>query len=412
MNSLRRVPFLPGLLSLAVILTSALAVSPIFDSVTQGDVVDAFVERPIGYVAMAPVSNVLDTLTLISAEQHFAILIGAVLLFVAWRFLKRGVGPKRHAIASAVFLAAYVVTYAAMALMPRPMMALRSNNDGILKIDFHSHTSASHDGHQSVEALREWHRKAGFDVAYVTDHASVSEAERGLANNSNPVSGGVTLLQGIEVTWSGEHVTIPNAQRVYKGILTPDLAAVDTAGLRLSGFVPGREPILIWNHPRQFGALPPATGPGTMGIRAIEIVNGAPRDIGRLRTNRRQNITAAQSGGAAITSGSDNHGFGYATPAWTIMMIVGWRGAAPDGLAFEIEKVIRDGGYRATRVIERRVAEPGTSIPLTVASIFTVPYTMLTTLSDDERGWWLAWTWLIWGATYMVRRKRMTRRPA
>ncbi len=412
MTFLRRVPILPSVISLVVILSSAFAVQPVFDAATLGDVVDAFMERPLGYVVLAPLSNMLDTLTLLSASQHIAVLTGAIGLFVAWRAVHWKAGLKRHLVATASCFAAIVAAYAAAAFLPRPMAMLATNNDGVLRIDFHSHTDASHDGHGSVEWLREWHRRAGYDVAYVTDHAAVSAAERGQANNPNPAGGGVTLLQGIETTWSGEHVTIPNAQRVYKGLLTANLADVDTQGLRLAGFIPGREPIVIWNHPRQLGALPPASGPGTIGIRAMEIVNGAPKDAGRLRTNRQQIVTMAQRGDVALTSGSDNHGYGRATPGWTIMRIVGWRGASPDALAFEIEKVIREGGFRSTRVVERRVADPGTSAALTAASIATIPWVMFTTLSNDERGWWLVWTWGLFALSQVARRRSRARGTA
>jgi hypothetical protein len=389
-----------------VILTSAAAVSPIFDSATRGAVIDAFLELPLSYVVIAPVSNVLDTLTLLSDKQHIAVLLGAILFFVVSRVFRRDAGIKRHAVASAVFLCSVVLVYASMAFLPRPMAALMSNNDNVVKIDFHSHTDESHDGHQDVEALREWHRKAGYDVAYITDHASVAGAERGMANNPSPAGGGVTLLQGIETTWSGEHVTIPNVERVYRGVLTPTRGDVDTAGLRLAGMIPGREPVVIWNHPRRLGVLPPATGPGTMGVRAMEIVNGAPRDAGRLRAMREQLTTMAQGGNVALTAGSDNHGFGYATPGWTLMIIRGWRGAAGAAVGLKIEQVIREGGFKATLVVERRVADPGSSAGLTALSVFTVPWTMFRTLSNDERLWWLIWTWLIWGAAWYVRRRR------
>lgn len=406
MNFLRRVPIIPALVSVVVILTSAMAVSPIFDAATRGAVIDPFLELSLGYVAIAPVSNVLDTMTVMSANQHIAMFVGALALFLLWRLFKRRAGLKSHAVASATFLGSVVLTYCAMALLPRPMAALRSNSDSVVKIDFHSHSVESHDGHQDVEAIREWHRKAGYDVAYITDHASVAGAERGMVNNPDPAGSGVILLQGIETTWSGEHVTIPNVERVYRGLLTANRGDVDTAGLRLAGFIPGREPVVIWNHPRRLDALPPATGPGTTGIRAMEIVNGAPKDAGRLRATRDQIATMAQGGNIALTAGSDNHGFGYATPGWTLMMIVGWRGATADAVGLKIEQVIREGGYQATRVVERRVADPRNSIGLTTLSVFTVPWTMFTTLSNDERLWWLIWTWLLWGSTWFIRRRR------
>jgi hypothetical protein len=406
MNFFRRIPLLPTLLTVLVVVASAAPATPIFDAATRGEVIDAFLQRPLAYVVLAPLSDVLDTLTLLSSNQHIAILVGALVLFVAMRAFKRDATIKAHAIAALIFCAGTVALYAAAMLLPRPMAALATNNDNVVRVDFHSHTTESHDGHQSVEQLREWHRAAGFDVAYVTDHATVAGAERGMANNPNPAGEGVTILQGIETTWNGEHVSIPNAQRVYRGILTANLGDVDTTGLHLANFVPGREPIVIWNHPRNLGALPPVAGPGTIGVHAMEIVNGAPKDARNLRANRDRIATMGQGGGVALTAGSDNHGYGRAAPGWTLMMIVGWRGATADALALKIEQVIREGGFRATRVVERRVADSGAGKLKVALSIVTVPWVMFTTLSNDERLWWLIWTWVIWGAAWFVRRRR------
>jgi hypothetical protein len=405
MNFLRRIPAIPCLISLAVIVTGGFAVPPIRDAANGTEVAEAYLVRSLGYVAMSPVSEVLDTLTLLSARQHIALLVGVLVLFVLWRTLvsRAGATAKQHALTTVALVAALGLTYAAGAILPRPMAALGADNANIVKIDFHSHTSASHDGHQSVEQLREWHRGAGFDVAYVTDHATVSGAEQGMANNPNPVGTGVTLLQSIETTWSGEHVSIPGAQRIYKGLLTANLADVDTQGLRLASLVPGREPIVIWNHPHDLTQLKPATGPTTDGIRAIEVVNGAPKDIDNERRGRQQLVLMARGGDVALTTGSDNHGYGRASPGWTLMLIVGWRGATPDALALEIDKVLRDGKFAATKVVERRVADAGDSALLLAMSVFTVPYRMLTTLSGDERVSWLVWTWLLFAAGQIAR---------
>jgi len=407
MSPWRRIPLLPSLISAAVLVAGAFAVSPIRDVATGGDVAEAYLVRPLGYVAMSPVSEVLDTITLLSARQHVALLIGVLVLFALWRTLRWRTGATvlKHALAAAVLFAVIVVVYAAGAIMPRPMAALGADNSNILMIDFHAHTAASHDGYQSVEQLREWHRRAGFDVAYVTDHAAVTAAEQGLANNPNPVGNGVTLLQSIETSWSGEHVSIPGAERIYKGLLTASLTDVDTQGLRLASLVPGREPIVIWNHPRDLTRLKPAIGPSTDGVRAIEVVNGAPKDIDVVRRERRQIVLMAQGGDVALTSGTDNHGFGHASPGWTLTLIPGWRGATPDALAFEIDQMLREGKFAATRVVERRTADPGENALLLAMTVITVPYRMLTTLSTDERVSWLVWIWAIYAVHRFARRR-------
>ena len=117
------------------------------------------------------------------------------------------------AIAGAVF-----VTYAAGAMLPRPMAQLVTSDPNILLADFHSHTKYSHDGRSgwTEDDVREWHRAAGFDVAYITDHATFEGAERGVASNAGQAGQGTMLLQGLEAFYRGEHVNIPNAGRRYR----------------------------------------------------------------------------------------------------------------------------------------------------------------------------------------------------
>jgi hypothetical protein len=286
------------------------------------------------------------------------------------------------------------------------MASLVSNNPNILLVDFHSHTDASHDGHSSVERRRAWHARAGFDAAYVTDHASVAAAERGIASNPRSAADGVMLLQGIEVTWSGEHVTILGAERLYRGLLTDNKRDVDVRGLELGSLITGREPVLIWNHPHRLQGVPVASGPGSAGIRAIEIVNGAPDDRDALRRNHRALVELAQQSNLALTTGTDHHGWGYAAPGWTLMRIFNWRSLGSDDLSNRIEQALRTGGLASTRTVERRTANPGISILGLTATVFSAPTRMLTTISNDERAAWLVWTWLIAAAIWWIRRRR------
>lgn len=413
----RRLPWVPIAISIAVIGAGAFAVPPIRDAATGGAVVEAVLERPVGYVVIAPVSNVFDTLTLISARQHIALLVGVIALFIAWRIRKGRAGaphpPRSHLLAVAALLLAILAVYAAGALIPRPMAALATNTPNIITVDFHSHTDASHDGRQTLEANRRWHARAGFDAAYITDHGSVAGAERALATNPPTAAqgggGGVVLLQGIEVTWNGEHVGILGAERTYRGLLTENKRDVDAEALRLASLIPGGEPVVIWHHPRRMDRLRAYAAPDTAGVSAIEIVNGAPKDIDFIRDNHVAIVQFAEQHDLALTSGTDNHGWGYAAPGWTLMRVAQWRGMRPDSLAWRIERVLRIGGFGSTLVVERRVANPGRSDIQLALSIVTIPWRMFTTLSNEERVAWLAWIWGIAAAAWWARRRR---RPA
>lgn len=405
-----RVPWTPLAVSIAVLLSGAYAVQPVRDAATLTDVAEAYLVRPLGYVAIAPISNVLDTLTLLSVRQHIALVLGVIVFFVAWRVIRavRGASVRGHATATAILAAGIVIAYVATAVLPRPMAQLVTDNANIMRVDFHSHTSASHDGRAgfNVERNRAWHRDGGYDAAYITDHATVAAAEQGMANNPNPAAEGVTLLQAIEVTWTGEHVVILGAERTYKGILTPSSRDVDEQALRLASLVPGREPLVIWNHPRDLNRLPAAAGPGTAGVRGIEISNGSPPGMDEIRPKRGAILALAARQSLALTGGSDSHGWGRTAPTWTLMNVFGWRVLYGDALALRIENVLRQSPGRGTIVVERRVADPGSSNVALALTVFAAPLRMLTTLSNDERVAWLIWTWLLAAGVWWSRRRR------
>jgi hypothetical protein len=239
----RRIPWVSITISLAVIVSSGFALQPVHDAVSGADIAEAYLTRPMGYVLLAPLSAVFDTLVLLSVRQHVALFAGIVVLFAAWRVVRAVMaapGWRNHLLAAVTLLVTIIAVYGGAALLPRPMAALGTDNANILRVDFHSHTDASHDGRQSVADNREWHRRAGFDAAYITDHGSVAGAERALATNPDRAGMGTTLLQSIEVTWDGEHVAILGAQRTYSGLLTPNLRDVDVEGLQLGSVVPNR----------------------------------------------------------------------------------------------------------------------------------------------------------------------------
>src|SRR5215203_3050174 len=282
--------------------------------------------------------------------------------------------------------------YAVAVLVPRPMAALETVRPAVLAVDFHAHTKHSHDGRWNWEAedVRTWHRKAGFDVAYISDHRTFEGAREGWANNPQQAGERTILLPAIEAVWQGEHVNILDADRMYRGILDPALRDVDTEALRLASLVPGNEPVLIETIPGDLSRVVAAKGKGTAGVRAIELVDGAPRGLAQARQQRARILDIADSANIALVAGSDHHGWGHAAAAWTLLVLPGWRAAPPEEVSRAITATLRSGGRGATKVVERYVAntDRATLVPFTVP---LVAWGMLRTLSVDERVVWFAW---------------------
>jgi hypothetical protein len=386
---------------LLVGLSALWATSPIRDAVTLRDVPEATLQRPAGYILLGPVSALLDTLTLLSLRQHVAVVLTLALGYGLWwwrrgRCVPVGVLPARRFFRRAVRLLLAVVAlalvYAAAILMPRPMAGL-DVGPSLLAIDFHAHTQYSHDGrwHWSPDRVRAWHRETGYAVSYISDHRTFEGARAGWATNPSLAGENTVLLPAIEVVWNGEHINVLDADRTFAGLFTPSLRDIDVEALRLASLVPGKEPVLVETLPGDLGGVVPARGTGTAGVRAIELIDGSPKGLGQVRRERARIIRLADSLHLALVSGSDSHGWGYVAQGWTLMSLPGWRGATPAQLGDAIAATIRHAGARATRVVERRVADTESWVALP----FTLPlvlWTMLCALSPDERVLWLAWT--------------------
>jgi Predicted metal-dependent phosphoesterases (PHP family) len=383
-------------ITLLVLITAVFATDAIRDAVTLGSVGEGRLDISPGYLAIAPISNVLDTLTLLTVGQHIAILLTAIVAFIVVRVV-RARNPRRmpttvrrEVIATLSLLVGIVLTYAVGALAFRPMARFVASDPLVLAIDFHAHTKYSHDGRAgwSEDDVRGWARGAGFDVVYITDHRTFEGGERGIASNPSQAGEGTMLLQGIEAFYKGEHVNMLSAGRRFRGITTPDLKDIDEQSLALARLIPQTSPVMIETMPGKLDKVA-ATTPG---VAAIEIVDGSPRGLTQTRRDRARIVHLADSLNLALVTGSDNHGWGRAAPAWTLMRIPGWRGMETDSLSARIEAILRDGRRESTRPVERTVA--GANNPLTlILSAPLVIWTMFATLGPDERVMWLVWTW-------------------
>lgn len=424
----RRVPWIAVAITLVVLVSAAVAESPVRDAASLAVVTEARLDLSPGYIAIAPLSNVLDTLTLLGARQHIVVIASLTILYAAirlWRVSVRrrgggGSGKIGAAVAretghAGLFVLAVALVYAAALALPRPMAAIVAEpSDAILVTDFHAHTHFSHDGRPGWDPsdVRAWHRAAGFDAAYISDHRTVQGAELGIAENPHEAGQGTMLLQALEVGWRGEHVNILGANRFYKGLTTPDLRDVDEQALTMASFLRGREPLIIETFPGRLDRIVPSKGPGTPGIRAIEVIDGSPRGLDETRILRSRIVHLADSLNIPMVAGSDNHGWGKAAPGWTLLIVPGWRGMGTDSLSSAVEQSLR-GGRDATRVVERRILgelNGGNALEL-VLTLPIVTWGMFATLSVDERVMWIIWVWALVVAWRLTAEWRRGRRP-
>jgi hypothetical protein len=284
------------------------------------------------------------------------------------------------------------------------MAALAASDPEIVRIDFHSHTGASHDVRKSftAEKNREWHRAGGFDLAYVTDHVKFAGAEAGAVRNPGKAGDGVSLVTGME----GRYHKIIST--IVLGMTGIDAPLLDKRGNILSGDLRSpRPPVTIIAIPnRNLDSLTTKILDSTVALpnlSAIELVDAAPRGLAQLDREEAKIRRIASNLRLALVAASNNHGYGRTVAGWNLMRVPGWRNMPPDSVASAIETQLR-ANRGAVRIVHR--VRPTVHGYAVAAILPQAVYQVLGGLGQAERISWVAWILGISGVTFAIRRRR------
>lgn len=350
---------------------------------------------------LSPLSRVLDTIGLLSIGQHVALGVTVIIIGLV---VARG----RGALAGgAISLGILLVLYACALALPRPMAAIAVVDSSVVVVDFHSHTNFSGDARSgfSPEDNRAWHRRGGFDVAYISDHRSFSGAEAALKRNPLRGGDGTVLLSAYEGRYLGTF-------EIFLSLTRADSASLldRRRWLREGNLQSGREPSSVVALPVPLADVQAEGRDHPPHIVAIEISDGSPRGLSQSDRDHAALVRRAATLRVALVSGSNNHGWGRVIPGWTLVKIPEWRRLSPDSLGAVIEHSLRS-TPRAVMVVERRrptlfsPAALGLTFPVAAAQLFA-------TLTAPERIVWLIWIWGLWLVLTVARRRNRSIGPS
>ncbi|AHG89758.1 PHP domain protein [Gemmatirosa kalamazoonensis] len=377
-------------LATAALAVGALAPVPaVHDAVTGAPVPGATLVLPAPYVALAPLCALADAIAGLPVHAHYMLVLSLLATGALWMSGRDGApnGVRRLGLRALAAVAAPLAVYVAAVLLPRPVPRLVLRDPDAVAVDFHSHTDASHDGRRDYTAAanRAWHAAAGFDVAYVTDHATFASAAAAAAANPRRAGDGTVLLTGVEVRRRGQHLDV-------LGTGPADSLAYADGELHADALAPDRstERVLLLTLPAHLDRVRP-----TDGLHAIELSDGSPRGLEQSDRERRAVVALADSLHLALLAGSDDHGWARNAVAWSVLRIPGWRALSPDALDRAIRAAIRARGRAAVQVIERRASVvPGGSLASPMDELFVRLWLLCRALSWPERAAWLAWIWI------------------
>ncbi len=386
------------------------AAPPLYDPVAGGVPAALHLQVPLLYLVFAPVFTLWDAVSMLSMSRLKGFLAGLAVLYLIWRLFgaRRPFSVLREVRTLAVAVGLLLAFLTAGALWHRPMLALAGMQRDDLVVDFHSHTNLSHDVRGTLmrgfdaEANRRWHARAGFEVAFITDH-NVAPRESRVVNHESLVvnnrSRAMIVCPGIEVSaWRAHIVLLGTPQLVDRrqypssaGLLRL-LAVSDSAhgALSLASL-----PEYHRHHWHRLDTLASA------GLDGFEIVNASPKANELTREETRTVIGVARSHNRFVAGVSDSHGWGATSMVWNLVRVPD--PDHPDPCSAVIRQLKT--GFPAVRVIERHRLRPDDPWPMWL--------TPLGVVWETWRGMGLPLTlaWLVWIWAWALARRNRKRSP-
>jgi hypothetical protein len=347
---------------------------------------------PALYVAFAPLFTLWDGVSMLSQTRLEWFLLGLAILYVLLRtaIAVRTRSSWRH---EAGFLglsvAGLVVFLCAGLLWHRPMMALAGVPSDLIVADLHSHTNVSHDvrttlmrGYDAAANLR-WHRRAGFDAVFITDHNTIE----GLGPSTrDPVR-----CPGIEVSaWKAHVVLLGDSRPVdrsrYDGSLRELVSLLRDSDSAYGALSMLSLPEYDRNHWQRLDTLV------TAGAGGFEIVNASPKAAEFTLAHRDTVVALARRTNRFVAGVNDSHGWGATSLTWNLIAVPGWRtGGDPCTLILARLRT----GFAGNQIVERDHLRAESAWPRWLTPL-GVTWEMWRSMGTPLLLSWLGWTWALW----------------
>jgi hypothetical protein len=313
---------------------------------------------PASHLALTPFSTLGDLAACSSLPQAGSLLGFLLALYglAAWAAAGYGAREWLDPAASLRALGAWLFVVAALlawgVLYPRAPARIEADDPALMAVDFHSHTSYSHDGRawfQPPANLR-WHGRAGFGAAFITDHNLVDGARLARAGWKSDADGAAPLL-GEELSLHDAHVLLYGAPaRVdpedYRGLEGLERFLRESRGT-LGGLAVPSLPEYYEHHRGRLDAL------ADWGAAGFEIVAASPRGLAVPEDFRARVADLCRTRDLFVTGGSDNHGYGSTSCVASFVRVPGWRALDAAGREAAVLSSLRRDGFAAVRVIAR-----------------------------------------------------------
>ncbi|HEY9443852.1 MAG TPA: hypothetical protein VIQ25_11515, partial [Gemmatimonadales bacterium] len=366
---------------------------PLSDPVGAPVPASLHLHAPPLYLLLGPLFSLWDGASMLSMTRLHGFLLGTALLYLLCRLARlprsrnRPLRLLRELGVLAGSLLGFALFLALGILWHRPMLALAGAGADRAVVDFHSHTNVSHDvrgtlmSQFDVRANLAWHRRAGFDAVFVTDHNTIAPATHA---DSLPVR-----CPGIEVSaWRAHIVLLGDTLPVDRDPYSRDWAGLTRLVQVSDSAYHSRSvaslPEYERNHWDRLDSLVAA------GLDGFEIVNASPKANELSRTRRDSVIALARRAGRFVVGVSDHHGWGATSMVWNLVPVPSWR-TTPAALCHRILARL-DQGVGSVQVLERHRLRAESDWPSLLTPLGVVWETWRGMTGAVALSW-LVWIW-------------------
>ena len=394
----------PSLLTLVLVASQLFAVPALTDPVAGTAPRSLHLSVPRLYLVLAPLFTAWDGISMLSMSRLQGFLTGLAWLYLFWRVTRLVVsdsswGPRSwlRELGILAFSISILLCFLLVgAMWHRPMVALSGVSPHDRVVDFHSHTTFSHDVGGTwmrgfdMQANWGWHARAGFDAVFVTDHNTIEGARD---RRRHP-----GLCPGIEVSAWKAHIvllgdTLPVERDPFSRSFQGLLDLLRTSESAFGSLTLASLPEYRRNHWHRLDTLINA------GLDGFEIVNASPKANELTREDRNRVVTLARAHNLFVVGVSDTHGWGATSMVWNLVRSTQETsaGAACSTVLSQLRQ-----GFPAVRVIERHRLRPDDGWPMWLTPVGVLWETwrsmgLVLTIS------WLVWVWLLWSVPILLR---------
>jgi hypothetical protein len=279
-----------------------------------------------------------------------------------------------------ILLSLWFTLFAIIIFIPLPNNTIENYSVGSVLVNTHAHSTYSHDGLISQDALWRWHKRNGYDAFFITDHNNHGRTlDFVIAQRSGEIAPDPLVMCGEEFSGSN-HLSLLGLKREFSTRGYSDTTVIDS--VRANG---GAVIVNHWFDDKNMSLAYYRD----LGVDGFEIENSASDKVYD-RALYAQIKDFCVRHGLLMVGGVDFHGYGNACTLWNAFEIPGWKDLDQKGRGEAILDILKSRNQAKVTVLKYSDRPFYSDDALWISPVRTVVY-YFRTLHWHQIASWAFW---------------------